>query len=289
MNYYIQYLFVVFFANVAKLFPRKKFLALGRVLGRFAFYILKSRADLATKNIQKTIEPDFDRARRIALKSFEHFALVSFELLLSLVNKLDWQTLMSRFVDSDEIIAKIKRYHEASNGRVIFITAHIGNWEIIGKYIGANGIDLGVVGRDINNPLINKMVIESRNQFGNTMIEKGGAMLPLAKILKSNRAVALLPDQKINDSNSAKIDFLGVPAGTALSVAKLAIRFEAPIIPVAAVTVDDFKYKLILGNVIQVAKTDDEIKITRQMNDELGCFIKAYPEQWFWMHNRWKD
>jgi len=289
IRFYLEYLLLKLIVLLGSLIPRSVFLNIGRTLGMVAFTLVRNRAKMATQNIQSTIEPDHDKAKSIAKASFEHFGLVSFELLLTFIENQDKNYILDRFVASDEALARLHGYHEQTSGKIILVAAHIGNWEMLGKYLGANNIPIGVVGREINNPYINELVVRSRRTFGNILIEKGGAMMPLAKMLKGGQTVALLPDQKINDQNSAKVDFLGRPAGTTLSVAKLAKRFDAMMLPVAAIGVEGDKYTLIVGEPIAYEQDEDEIEITKKMNDALGDIIKAYPQQWFWMHNRWKQ
>jgi len=289
MIFYIQYLFITFFAVLARIMPESAFLSIGRFMGKVGFLLIKNRADMSIKNIQMTIEPNFQKAKNIARASFEHFGLVSFELLLTLSGRLDKDSLMDRFINSQDAVLKLKKYHEQSGGKMILVAAHLGNWEILGKYIGANDIPIGVVGREINNPYINEMVAKSRQIFNNTLIDRDGAMLPLAKMLKNGHTVALLPDQKLNDQNSAKVNFLGHLAGTTLSVAKLAKRFDAIMVPVAAISVENNKYTLIVNDKIEFDKNENDIEITQKMNLAIGEMIKQYPSQWFWMHNRWKQ
>lgn len=274
---------------LAKILPRGLMLALGRMIGRAIFYGMAGRRKLAIRNVKKGLDCSDEEAKEIAYRSFLHFGMVAVEMMRIIAGGATKEEILSLFGSLDDPLSKLQNASQTYGGKVIYVTAHLGNWEYFGSVMGIVGFPFTVIGRSINNPYIDKMVTKSREAFGSRLVDKEGAMMSLARELKAGRAVGLLPDQKSNDRNSAKIPFLGHMAGTTLGVAKLARRFDAAILPVAVVTDENHSYSLIVDEPIGYTQEESDDDIMLRVNDHLGEMIKHYPTQWFWMHNRWKQ
>ncbi|MDX1931172.1 MAG: lysophospholipid acyltransferase family protein [Capsulimonadales bacterium] len=172
----------------------------------------------------------------------------------------------------------------------IFITAHLGNWEMLGRWLAAHGIDLTVVAREPEEPAFAEFIHELRLNAGFKVAYRGDSARELLRLLKANRAIGLLPDQ---NSGDVFVPFFGVPAGTAVGPAALALHTGAALIPSYCVRLPDDTYRLLLLPPIDTRSTGnreaDQLRITTEVNRVLETVIRDYPDQWLWLHNRWKS
>lgn len=272
----------------ARVISRVSFLKIGGFVGVLAFYIMSRRRKLTIENISKSLSVDLESSKKIAKEAFKHFGLVAFEAVRNSSGVLTENELNSIFVDSDESIKKLKNIYYNSNKRVIFITAHLGGFELIAQYIGCKGVPMSIIGRPVNNPYLADFLKNARELFDNTYIEKGSALIGITKAIKNGRAVGLLPDQKSGAHNSEKLMFLGRLATTALGTARLAKKLNCAIVPVFAIMEDNFEIRLVVQDEVEFGENDYDFVIMQKINDIIGNMVIEYPNQWFWMHNRWK-
>ncbi len=288
MIFYIQYLLLLSLVAIAKLLPRRNFLAIGTFFGILAFWLLAGRRKLTIRNIQSTILPNNEEATEMAKKTFANFGSTAFEIIRNSGNVLTETELKEIFEGSENEISKLHKLYEQSGHKMLLITPHLGSFELVAQYIGLSGIPMSIIGRPTNNPYIARFIKNARELFNNSYIEKGSTLLGMAKAIKDGRVVGILPDQKGGGSHSAVLDFLGRPARTLLGTARLAKKFDCEIVPVFAITLPNRKVKLTVNDPLQFASSDSDEVIMQKVNNIICEKIVQYPEQWFWMHNRWK-
>ena len=173
----------------------------------------------------------------------------------------------------------------------VLVSGHFANWEVMPLVLHKEGVDYAVIYRPVNNPLVDELIINMRGDvMSRRMIPKGydGARDAMAQ-LKAGRAVAMLADQKLNSGIS--VPFLGRPAMTPTAAARLAIRFDVPVIPSAIVRRDGANFDVHMRDPIPFEPTGhtgtDVYNLTCAINEAIGREIRAHPEQWLWMHRRW--
>lgn len=200
----------------------------------------------------------------------------------------------------DEILNKVSFENEHiiqkaidENRKIIIVTAHYGNWELLSLGIAAKLTPLAVVGRDLDSGVMNKILTKNREQFDVELLSKSGAMKGMVKSLKSNRPVGLLVDQNTKESEGILIDFFGKKARHTPSVAILAKKFDAVIIPAFIQTNDYENYVIRFFDEIKMQNSDDKEKdieacVQAQANITQKI-IEEKPEEWFWLHQRWKN
>ncbi|MBL0687492.1 MAG: lipid A biosynthesis acyltransferase [Sulfurospirillum sp.] len=182
--------------------------------------------------------------------------------------------------------------HEAGKG-VIFLTAHYGNWELLPLCVGANYGKLWGVGRNLDSKKMNDVLQKNRNQFNVHMLEKTGAIRGLLKALKAGENVGLLVDQNTSEKEGILINFFGKLARHTPSAALIARKTQTPIIP-AYITTDDYQnYDITFYEPIITDKTDnseeDIRKSVQAQADITQKIIEKKPDEWFWLHRRWKS
>jgi KDO2-lipid IV(A) lauroyltransferase len=178
--------------------------------------------------------------------------------------------------------------------RIILLTAHLGAWELTSFSFSFLGHPMTIPVRRIDNPRVEELIDRYRTRFGNSTLDKLTAARLMLKILRSgNRHIGLLPDLNTLDDEAIFVDFFGVPAATNFVIAKLALRTNAPLLPVFAPWSEEKKkYLLIVTPPLVPESTGDEAADIRRLTTELALriedYIRQYPGQWLWVHKRWK-
>ncbi len=172
----------------------------------------------------------------------------------------------------------------------LYFTAHLGNWEIAPKVFFDLGNPVNIVYRQANNPGLEKIIQKIRSKYVINTLPKGpDGSREVIKQLRQGNPIGMLVDQKMNDG--VKIDFFGHMAMTAPAIARLAIKYQCPIIPVRVVRHNKHKFKVIVLPHMEIPDTNnrdnDIIEAMTKINLVLEEWIRDTPGQWIWMHNRW--
>ena len=170
---------------------------------------------------------------------------------------------------------------------VLFATAHLGNWELSAFAWGLVAGPMSVVARPLDNPLIDRMVERRRTGSGNRVISKREAARPILKALAANQAVGILMDQNAAADAGVFVDFFGLPACAGTGFAKLAAHSGAVVIPGFALWSEEER-RYILRFYPPLEITGDAARDTAALQALLEAVIRAHPDQWLWMHRRWK-
>jgi KDO2-lipid IV(A) lauroyltransferase len=260
----------------------------------FASYVAKfigkriSVNSLARQNIQKSL-PNLtpNQVEDVLDKMWDNLGRIVGEFVF--ISKSSGKDLMN-FADFDQASKNNIEYIKKNfNGGIIF-SAHIGNWEIGPKIFLENGINVKTVYRPLNNEYVDDMTSKIR---GVELISKSTqGNKQIINEIKNGNYVIILADQKISDG--IWVPFFNRPALTTASIAKLALKYNVPLIPARSIRAgEDFKFKLRVEKPIEFQKTDSirddlVLELTTKVNQKLEEWIKEYPSQWFWVHNRWK-
>lgn len=183
----------------------------------------------------------------------------------------------------------LEHFHAAlRRGRgVLFAAAHLGNWELSAFAHGLMSGPMDVVARPLDNPLLDRLVESRRALCGNRIIAKKDAARAILKALKQNRAVGILIDQNAAPEEGVFIDFFGLKACANAAFARLAARSGAVVIPGFALWSEaDARY--VLRFYPPVEMTGDVAADTQRLHRVLEAVIRQYPDQWLWIHRRWK-
>lgn len=170
---------------------------------------------------------------------------------------------------------------------VLFATAHLGNWELSAYAHGLLTAPMNVVVRPLDNPLIDRIVERRRALSGNTLLSKRDFARSILQALRRNEAVGILVDQNASIENGAFVPFFGRAACANLTFARLAARSGAPVIPGFAVWRSaERRYVLRFYPAIEI--TGDAAEDTARIQAAVENAIREYPDQWLWIHRRWK-
>lgn len=198
-------------------------------------------------------------------------------------------TLVRELDDRVEVLGgDIAARFARDGGPAIFISGHFANWEVFGIAAARHGIPLDMIYRAPNNPLL-RGVFDSRKPHPDTrLIAKGSdGARQVMRSLRDRRFLGLLIDQKLNDGIEAR--FFGRPAMTAPAFAQLARRFACPIVPVHIERLDGVRFRITVCEPFVPDPEADVPALVQRYNDLLESWVREHPEQWFWVHRRWRD
>lgn len=169
-------------------------------------------------------------------------------------------------------------------------TGHCGNWEWLACCVASYGIPLTVLQRERNEEDVNDFITETRARFGITTIDRGStaAAREMLRAVKSAGGLAFLIDQNIR-AEGAKVPFFGRPALTPIGPAKLAIRAGVPVVGIFIERRSDGTQHIVFDAPIETSRGDDPIALTARLTARIEAQIRRAPEQWVWMHERWKE
>lgn len=287
---YPLYLLARAAAALLALLPRPALMFLARGLGRIAFVLISRQRDKTLENLTFAFgrERTPKEIRCLAGKVFENAAMTAAEIL-----KFPGMTpeKIQKIVEAGNA-EQGYRGLLAQNKGLISLTAHIGNWELLAGAMASLGFRGGVIARRIYYEPFNRWIVGLRNSVNVPTIYRDESPRELLKILKRGGIVGILPDQDIDSLKSVFIDFLGRPAYTPVAPAKLSLASGAPILPNFLIRTERGKYKLWMGDPIDPENfsesADPVLEMTRAWMKTCEKIIREYPDQWAWMHNRWK-
>jgi KDO2-lipid IV(A) lauroyltransferase len=170
---------------------------------------------------------------------------------------------------------------------VIFATGHLGNWELSAYAHALMSQPMSFVVRPLDNPLLDALATRLRQMSGNEVISRNAMLRPILRALHSNRAVGILADQNVSLGEGVFVDFFGHKACVDSGLARLAARTGAAVIPGFALW-SDAERRFILKFYPPLPVTGDEIADTQSVQSALERAIRDYPDQWLWIHRRWK-
>ena len=176
---------------------------------------------------------------------------------------------------------------------VLFLTAHLGGWEIGSFVHSIYGHPLRVVVRALDNPYLDRMVERYRTLHGNQTFEKQDFARGLISAMRAGETVGLLMDQNMTPPAGVFVDFFGIPACTANGIARVALRTDASVVPAFTVWDDALrKYRITFAPRLTLVRTGDDerdtVAATQQFTSVIEEYVRKYPDQWLWVHRRWK-
>ena len=176
---------------------------------------------------------------------------------------------------------------------VLFLTAHLGGWELSAFTHSLQGYPLHVVMRPLDNVYLDSLTRRYRTMHGNTMVEKDDFVRRLLSAMKAGETAGILMDTNMTPPQGVFVDFFGIPACTASGLARIGLRTDAAVVP--GFTIWDSalrKYRLRFEPAVQLIRTDDNdadaIANTALFTKIIEQFVRKYPDQWLWVHRRWK-
>jgi len=274
--------------SVVGALPFRQSIRLGRFFGLIAYLVASELRRTGEINLKLAFPQKTSEERRQLLKG-------CFESLGRALG------VFSHFADPPESILSalepsgiehLDQVKASGRGAILF-TAHLGAWELTSYGLSLLGHPVSFLVRPIDNPKIEEIVDRYRTRTGNKTLDKFSAARSMVKTLRSGEFLGLLIDLNALEDEAIFVNFFGGPASTNFMTAKLALRSDVPIIPVFAPW-DKTRQKFLLqvNEPVEFERSGDEEADVRELTTRLTQHfedqIRRYPDQWLWIHKRWK-
>ncbi len=264
---------------------------IARALARVAYRLDRRHRHVALENLRASFGPLYNDAQReqIVRGVYEHFFGILMEIL-QIPRKLHPET-WRRYIQLRGHEPVLDRLLDG--GPLVMVSGHFGNWEMAGYLFGVFGFPPNSVARVLDNPHLDQFLKRFRERTGQRMIAKKGGYDEMHAVLNSGGVLAFLADQDAGRSGTF-VDFFGRPASTHKAIALLAIEYQAPIVVGYARRVGPgFRYEVGCDEVIDPSQlqgtADDVALLTQRYTQSLERVVRLAPEQYFWLHRRWKS
>jgi len=176
---------------------------------------------------------------------------------------------------------------------VLFLTAHFGGWELSAFAHSIYGHWVNIVMRPVDNPYLDRLIQSYRTMHGNKTVNKDDFVRGLLGAMKAGETVGILMDTNMTPPQGVFVNFFGIPACTASGLARIALRTDAAVVPGFTIWDESIgKYRLRFDPAVELVRTGDlEADIvanTQKFTSVIESYVRQYPEQWLWVHRRWK-
>ena len=285
----LQYLLLLLFVRCIGLLPRPMAHGVGILIGKLAYHLHPRLRRVGMRNLELAFPQKPMKERRRILRG----------VYVSLGRLLGEFCLFPRY--TRENAAQIATYQGLENfeaaercGKgVLLLTGHFGGWEVGSFFHSLMGHPMRIVVRPIDNPYVDALVTRYRTLHGNSLIANQGFARGLLEAMRHNETVGILMDTNMTPPQGVFADFFGIPACTAVGLARVALHSDAAVVP--AFTIWDSilrKYRVEFSPAIELVRTgnsdEDALTNTRIFNRIFEDYVRRYPDQWLWVHRRWK-
>jgi len=283
IKYFFQFIIIIFFFSIFKILGLK---ISSHISGKFFQLIgpIFRSKKLIQKNIIRAF-PNIDEINinKITTSMWNNYGRVFAEYMF--IKKFRYQKQNENIIiEGREILEDIKK----NNQKVVFISGHFSNFELMAMEIEKVGINLAAIYRPLNNIFLNFILERIRKKYiCKNQIKKGiGGVKELLKLYKEGYSTALMIDQRV--SEGIKATFFNEEAFTTTIPAQLVKKFNTPIVPIFIERFDNIKFKMTVHKPLIFSDNVSIENITLKLNQILEKMILENPKEWIWSHNRWK-
>lgn len=263
--------------------------ALGAAGGDLAYAVLARRRAIAHANLRRAFGDRWDEAalRRVARQSCGHMATNLWELVsLARLEPAEWDRRV-RVTGREHLEAALR-----GGAGVILVSAHYGSWEVLLAWLTHQGYAANLVQRQLDHPALQRILCHTRMQLGQHVMFRKQAAPAALRCLRRNEPLLMMVDQHGGD-DSLPVEFFGAPAATATGPAVLSLRTGAPLLPAFCTRLPGAHYEIEFHAPIAAEAGESReqavARLTTLATQAVEARVRARPEQWLWLHNRWKQ
>lgn len=288
IKHIVEYVLFAFAAAVVRFIPLSLVHIFGYILARWAYPFLKSRRNVALENLRYAF-PEMDESERksIALQSFQSVSATFIELLW--YPNFSKESIRQRVqIENIDLLTKLLE----KNKGIVFVTAHLGSWELTAQAIAVySGIEVSAIAKTQSNSFIDHAITKRRELFGVKVVSMGINVREILRTLHHGGIVTLVADQSA-PKESIAVEFFGRTVPTFQGPAMFSLKTGAPLLLGCAVRQKSGNYTMRFIQVptedLHDASDDNVYELTRRQVAATETIIREHPEQWMWMHKRWK-
>lgn len=283
----ISYYLMLLFSRFCCMLPASVCEAFGRILGEIAWQVIpKRRKNMAKENIMRCLRVEEGEAERIAKASSVRFGPMLFEVLRFPVLKQKMKDYVT--IEGLEYLLEMK----SSGSGAVIAAAHCDNWELMGGAFAQAGIPLVGVAMKQKSSGMDRFINEYRTLIGMHITYKTGVK-EMFRMLSEGWFIGLIMDQDTNTRDGILLEFFGQVTNCVPGAASMGRFQKVPIFPAFMHRNEDGTHRLIVQEPIHVEHTKDKKqdiqRATQEINRRIEAHIRRYPEEWFWLHDRWKS
>jgi len=284
----IEYIFFVGLSKIFQLFGLKISRRFAGFVAFIFYYIVQIRKSTVINNL-KIAFPDYSEShiKEIAYDVYKSFSIFLVEILVFPKLKREKLEQEAEFSDPELIVSKFNK-----GKGLIILSAHFGNWEVIPPNISSKvGLAGLTIVKPLRNPYVDKWMNNLRTRFNNEVIPLGLSLRKTYQSLKEKKMIGIAADQR-GPEEGAKVQFFNTEIPVFNGPAVLSLKTGAPILSLLAVRQKNYKYKIVVKEIdsknLPENYENKVIELTQRHTSYLESMIKKHPEQWFWMHKKWK-
>jgi Kdo2-lipid IVA lauroyltransferase/acyltransferase len=285
----ITYCFLIFLEKIIKFLPSNLIRKIGICMGKLIYYIDYKHRRISLDNLAIAFpQMDISEKKRIARLHFENLGRTMMEFfILPRINKQNLTDYVVR-----EGVENFEQATKKGKG-IIFLSSHIGNWEIMAYTHSFLYDPANVLARKFRNAGLDVFINRIRSGSGNTVVDKKSALYKIIKLLKENGCIGILIDQSVHPNEAVYVDFFGLFTSTTPLITQIALKIGCSIIPVFDFPIDDGKHRVVYYPEVKIETPPDNMDIviynTERLNKIIESCIREFPEIWLWSHKRWKN
>ena len=284
----IEYFLFLLFSLTFRLLGLNASRKLSGLLTFIFYYLIPIRKETVLENLTNAF-PEYDekKIRNIAYNAYKSFLTAFIEILY--LPKISRQGLEAAVNCPNKELIETKFKEEKG---VILLSAHFGNWEYVAASVALQlNLPFSVVVKPQRNPYVSDWMNNVRTRWNNDIVSLGLSIRKIYQTLKEKKIVAMVADQR-GPQESIKVEFFGRKVSVHVGPVVLALKTGAPILYGIPVRQKDNSYKIVMHEISKdnLPEDDEEkiIELSQRHTAYLESFIREYPEQWLWMHKRWK-
>jgi KDO2-lipid IV(A) lauroyltransferase len=282
----VLYRALILITVAGKRIPLKTGQRMGRAMGTLAWYIVRRERNKALRNLTIAFPEWDDAKRRATIKAmFRHFGMSLFEIAWLWTMDLASRERTTTWEGDQRVLDLVD-----SGRAVIMFTAHVGNWEWLTASVGLWSRPTNVLHRERDEEEMNRYIKEFRARVGVRTLDRGSTAgtRDMIQAIRRGGIMAFLIDQNIR-TESVKVPFFGRPAPTPIGPAKFAIRTESVVVPTFMERRPNGMHHITFLEPIDCKRGDDPVALTARLTRDIENHIRRVPEQWPWMHDRWRE
>ena len=277
------------FIKILGLLPRPMARAFGIFLGQLIYVLHFRLRQVGLRNLELAF-PEMAVAERKRILRGEFTSLGR-----QLAEVCQFPRYSLKNVDDVIVYDGLENYEQAYARKkgVLFLTAHFGGWELSAFMHSMHGHWMHVVMRPMDNAYLDRLIREYRTMHGNKTVAKDDFVRGLLSAMKAGEVVGILMDTNMTPPQGIFVKYFGIDACTASGLARIALRTDAAVVPTFTIWDEQLKkYRLRFDPAVELVRSSDQeadiAANTQLFTSIIESYVRKYPEQWLWVHRRWK-